>query len=87
MHTEDIASELRKFVRQQFSIPENDPDFTDDVDLFNYGYIDSIGAVELTGFVERQFGVVFADADWINFPLSSVREISMFVAKRIKEEL
>jgi len=55
--------------------------------LFNYGYIDSIGAVELTGFVERQFGVVFADADWINFPLSSIREISMFVAKRIKGEL
>ena len=87
MHTEDIGSELRTFVRQQFSIPGDDPDFTDDVDLFNYGYIDSIGAVELTGFVERQFGVVFADADWINFPLSSIREISMFVAKRIKEEL
>ncbi len=87
MHTEDIGSELRTFVRQQFSIPEDDRDFTDDVDLFNYGYIDSIGAVELTGFVERQFGVVFADADWINFPLSSIREISMFVARRIKGEL
>jgi len=87
MDTENISSELRNFVRQQFSIPEDDRDFTDDVDLFNYGYIDSIGAVELTGFVERQFGVVFADVDWINFPLSSIREISMFVARRIKGEL
>lgn len=87
MHTEEISSQLRQFVRQQFSIPENDPDFSDDIDLFNYGYIDSIGAVELTGFVERQFGVVFADADWINFPLSSIREVSAFVAKRIQGEL
>jgi acyl carrier protein len=86
MHTEEISSELRRFVRQQFFIPENDPDFSDDIDLFNYGYVDSIGAVELTGFVERQFGVAFTDSDWINFPLSSVREISMFVAKRMKGE-
>lgn len=87
MHTEDIGSALRTFVRQQFSIPEDDPDFTDDVDLFNYGYIDSLGAVELTGFIERQFEVRFTDSDWINFPLNSIREISAFVAKRKKGEL
>jgi methoxymalonate biosynthesis acyl carrier protein len=87
MHTEEeIASELRRFIQQQFSIPEDDHDFSDNVDLFNYGYIDSMGAVELTGFVERQFGIVFADADWISSPLSSIREISAFVAKRIKGE-
>ena len=86
MHTENISSELGRFVRQHFSIPEDDPDFSDDIDLFNYGYIDSIGAVELTGFVEGQFGVRFTDSDWVNFPLSSIREISTFVAKRVEEE-
>jgi methoxymalonate biosynthesis acyl carrier protein len=86
MHTEEIASELRRFVRQQFSIPEDDSDFSDDINLFNYGYVDSIGAVELTGFVERQFGVRFTDSDWINSPLSSIREISTFVAKRLQGE-
>jgi methoxymalonate biosynthesis acyl carrier protein len=87
MHTLDIGSELRNFVRRRFFIPKDDPDFTDDVDLFNYGYIDSLGAVELTGFVEQQFGVAFTDSDWINFPLSSIREISAFIAKRIKGEI
>jgi acyl carrier protein len=86
MHTEEISSQLRGFVRLQFSIPENDADFSDDVDLFNYGYVDSMGAVELTDFVERQFGVRFTDSDWINFPLSSIREMSTFVANRIEEE-
>ena len=85
MHTEEIASQLRTFVQHRFSIPENDPDFSDDVDLFNYGYIDSIGAVELTGFAERQFGIQFTDSDWVSYPLSSVREISIFVAKRLQE--
>jgi len=87
MHTLDIGSELRNFVRQRFSIPQDDPDFTDDVDLFNYGYVDSLGAVELTGFIDQQFGVAFTDSDWINFPLSSIREISAFIAKRTKGEI
>jgi len=86
MHTDEIRSELRKFIRLQFAIPENDPDFSDDIDLFNYGYIDSFGAVELTGFIERQFGTTFADSDWTKFPLSSIREISTFVAKRLEGE-
>jgi D-alanine--poly(phosphoribitol) ligase subunit 2 len=86
MHTEEITSELRRFIREQFAIPEDDPDFSDEIDLFNYGYIDSFGAVELTGFIERQFGTTFADSDWTNFPLSSIREISTFVAKRLEEE-
>jgi acyl carrier protein len=87
MHTDQIMSELRKFIRERFAIPENDPDFSDDVDLFNYGYIDSFGAVELTGFVERQFGIKFTDSDWVNFPLSSIREISSFAAKRRQGEV
>jgi methoxymalonate biosynthesis acyl carrier protein len=82
MDAEEISSELRGFVQRQFSIPENDSDFSDDVDLFNYGYIDSMGAVELTGFVEREFGIKFTDSDWVKFPLSSIREISSFIAKR-----
>jgi D-alanine--poly(phosphoribitol) ligase subunit 2 len=84
MHTEAIRSELRKFVRQQFSIPENDPDFSDDIDLFNYGYIDSIGAVELTAFVEKHFGIRFSDSDWVNSPLNSIGEISFFIGKRLE---
>ncbi len=86
MDTEQIRSKLRRFVQERFTIPENDPDFSDDIDLFNYGYIDSIGAVELTGFVEREFGVRFTDSDWVTFPLSSIREISAFVAKRLEGE-
>ena len=68
-------------MRQQFSIPENDPDFSDDTDLFNYGYIDSIGAVELTAFVEKNFGIRFTDSDWANSRLNTIGEISAFIAK------
>lgn len=87
METEEIMTQLRRFVRSQYSIPDNDPDFSDDVDLFNYGYVDSISAVQLMAFVETQFGIKFTDADWLGFPLNSIAQIAGFVAKRRKGEV
>ena len=84
---DEITFELRAFIRKRFGVPENDPEFDDEVDLFNYGYIDSFGAVELTTFIENQFSISLAGSDWIAFPLSTIREISSFVFKRHKKEL
>jgi methoxymalonate biosynthesis acyl carrier protein len=87
MEIPEITSELRGFVRERFGVPENDPDFNDEVDLFNYGYIDSFGAVELTSFIGKRFSIRLTESDWVAFPLSSIREISGFVSKRQKGEL
>ena len=87
MENQDIMSQLRQFIRQQFGVPENDPDFNDNVDLFNYGYIDSFGAVELTNFMESKFSMRIADSDWAAFPLSTIEEISTFISKRQKGEI
>jgi D-alanine--poly(phosphoribitol) ligase subunit 2 len=77
-----IMERLRAFIRQQFEIPANDREFTDDVHLFDYGYIDSFGAVELTTFVESAFEIKVTPADLVACPLNSIREIASFVQKR-----
>jgi D-alanine--poly(phosphoribitol) ligase subunit 2 len=87
MEIHEIADVLRGFIRQRWGVPENDPDFNDEVDLFNYGYIDSFGAVELTSFIEKQFAIKFTNSDWSNFPMSTIAQISSFVSKRKKGEL
>jgi methoxymalonate biosynthesis acyl carrier protein len=87
MQTESIVPELRSFIRDKFKIPEGDQDFNDDVHLFDYGYVDSFGAVELTSFIEKRFGVKISDNDLIAHPLNTVREISEFTAKRLKGEV
>ena len=86
METPEIAAELNKFIRKQFGVPEGDPDFNDDVDLFNYGYVDSFGAVELTGFIEKRFSIKFTNSDWADHPLNTIKQLSVFVAKRQKEK-
>jgi D-alanine--poly(phosphoribitol) ligase subunit 2 len=87
VETNKITSELRGFIRERFGIPENDSDFNDEVDLFNYGYIDSFGAVELASFIENRFSIGLTESDWANFPLSTINEISGFVSRRHKGEL
>lgn len=80
--TQDIAKQIRDFLIDRFDIPEGDADFNDDVHLFDYGYVDSFGAVELTEFVEKTFSIEVKDADFIVHPLNTVTEISTFVAQR-----
>lgn len=87
MDNSPITAELRQFIRQRYGVPETDADFNDDVDLFNYGYIDSFGAVDLIAFIERQFAIKFTNADWVAFPLSTINQITGFVAKRMRGEV
>lgn len=87
METEQIIADLRQFIQQRFGIPEGDPDFNDHVDLFNYGYIDSFGAVELANFMESRFSMRVTESDWAAFPLNTIEEISSFILKRQKGEM
>ncbi len=82
MTTEQIMSKLRTFIRDQFGVPASDKDFTDDVHLFDYGYVDSFGAVALTQFVETTFGIRVTQGDLVACPLNSIREIATFVQAR-----
>ena len=87
MDTAAIMIELQEYIRRQFKVTENDPDFTYDVHLFDYGYIDSFGAVDLIAFVEKTFQVKIKESDLIAYPLNTIREIASFVTKRQKGEI
>ena len=82
-----IIQGLREFIQKQFKIPHDDPDFNDDVHLFDYGYVDSFGAVDLSAFVKNEYSVEITSADLVAYPLNSVREIGSFVEKRLNGEI
>ena len=83
----DIAPQVRAFVRERFKVPEADSDFNDDVHLFDYGYVDSFGAVQVTNFVESQYGVKISEADLVLYPMNTISEIAGFVSRRKKGEI
>ena len=87
MDQETIKIQLRGFIRERFKVPEHDADFTDEVHLFDYGYVDSFGAVDLTSFVEQKFAVKIGQSDLIAYPMNSIVEISDFVSKRLSGQI
>jgi len=82
-----IAEQLRHFVRAEFKVPDNDADFNDDIHLFDYGYVDSFGAVTLTAFVEKSFEIKISQTDMIAYPLNTINEIATFTEKRKNEKV
>jgi len=82
-----IESVLRDFIREKFKVPPDDPDFTDEVHLFDYGYVDSFGAVELTNFIEKSFSIKVSETDLVAYPLNTIREIATFIVRRKKGEI
>ncbi len=82
MNQQEAMADLREFIRERFTIPKDDADFNDDIHLFDYGYVDSFGAVELITFVKKQFGVEVSGSDLMVHPLNTVRQIAGFVVER-----
>jgi acyl carrier protein len=57
MDPSDVQERIERFVRGQFLVSDGDPHFDRTVDLFESGYVDSVGVVELLAFVGDEFGV------------------------------
>lgn len=87
MDTQEIARVLREHIQDKYSVPAGDPDFNDDVHLFDYGYVDSFGAVNLVNFVQEAFGIEVSQADLVAYPLNTINEISNFTTLRQRKEL
>jgi acyl carrier protein len=62
MTREEIAGRIEGFVRAQFAVAPTDTAFNRTGPLFELGYIDSVGVVELLAFLGEEFGVEVPDA-------------------------
>jgi methoxymalonate biosynthesis acyl carrier protein len=87
MEPDAIRDTLRHHIVNQYKISSADKDFTDDVHLFDYGYVDSLGAVDLIAFVRSSFQIDVSHADLTAYPLNTINEIASFVQLRRQGEL
>ena len=77
-----IADALTDFVRRRAEVRADDVDFSATVDLFDYGYLDSFGTVEMIALVQSRFGVDLGDVDFYGGGLRSIAAIARHVAER-----
>ena len=80
---ENIKEILRNYILEHFEIEADDPDFSDDVHLFDYGFVDSLGATEIVLFLEEQFNIQITQKDITLYPMNTIDEIAEVVANKL----
>jgi acyl carrier protein len=73
---------MEAWVRTQFSVSPADQRFGRDTDLFDNGYVDSVGLAELIGFLEDEFGVELPDELLVSDQFTTIDGISDAVCRQ-----
>lgn len=77
---EACAGALEAFIRANFQVGDDDPYFDRDVNLWEEGYIDSTGVVEVVAFLEETFGVTITEEMLFSPEFTSIAGMSRLVA-------
>jgi D-alanine--poly(phosphoribitol) ligase subunit 2 len=78
---QDIAERIEIFVRTQFKVDPCDDGFDRTVALYDLGYVDSVGFVELLAFLEEEFGVSLPEEDLLSDEFLRIDGIAAIVSR------
>lgn len=81
-----VERRIEEYIRTQFSVSPSDPDFGPDADLFEGGYVDSVGIVELLEFLVQEFAVEIPEDDLLDDDFSSPAGIARIVRRNLGGE-
>jgi D-alanine--poly(phosphoribitol) ligase subunit 2 len=78
----DITQELFDYIVTTFEI-DTGGGFDADVNIFDFGYVDSLGAVKIIAELESRYGIEITQRDLMLYPMSTVSEIAAVVKTKI----
>lgn len=76
-----VSGQIREFVRTRFPLARN-LEFTDEDSLLDAGVIDSLGILDLVGFLEETFGIQASDEDLNPENFDSIATLVRFVENK-----
>ncbi len=79
-----LEPRIEEYIRSQFSVSPTDPGFDRSADLFEEGYVDSVGVVEVLEFLNEEFNVEIPDDDLLSDDFSTIAGIARIVARNLK---
>ncbi len=82
----EIADAVEAYVRAEGEVPGDDGRLTRDVDLFELGYVDSVGFVSLVTWLEESYGIELTEAYLFDERFTTITGISSIVADRARAE-
>jgi len=77
-----ITDRIKQFLVEHFPSARKHP-LADDEHLLANGIVDSLGILDLVGYLEREFGITITDEDLVPEHFESLRRITKFVHDRM----
>jgi acyl carrier protein len=77
---EACSAALEAFIRENFQVADSDPYFDRNVSLWEEGYVDSTGVVEVIAFLEETFDVTITEQILFSPDFTSIAGMSKLVA-------
>ena len=81
--SESVRSEILEFILAHFPAAKRHT-LTPDTTLLESGIVDSVGILEIVGFIEQKFQVTVGDDDLVPENFSSVGNIAAFIEARLE---
>lgn len=72
---------VKEFIVQNFYVPDGDA-LADDTSLLDQGIVDSTGVLEVTSFLEKEFGIKIEDAEMLPENLDTIGNIVAFLRRK-----
>ena len=79
-----VKNDLREWIRDHFAIGD-DPDYTDAADIFDLGFVDSFGAVEIIAHIEETYKIEITQRDIIVHGMKTLDEIADVVDGKLAD--
>lgn len=82
MTAAQVTDRTRAYITENFLYMRRDFRLSETDSLLGTGIIDSMGVMEVIGFIESEFGIEVGDDDVTEENLGSIRAISRYVVAR-----
>jgi acyl carrier protein len=77
----EVAERIERYVRIQFRVSPRDTRFSRSLPLFEAGYVDSVGVVELLVFLGEEFAVKIPDESLMSDEFSTIDGIANVICR------
>jgi acyl carrier protein len=77
----EVAERIEQYVRIQFRVAPRDTRFSRSLPLFEAGYVDSVGVVELLAFLGEEFGVNLSDGILMSDEFSTIDGMAAVICR------
>lgn len=79
----NYKDEVKAFIRKNFVINNENADFSDDLNYFQSGFVNSLFAMRLVNFIEQTFGIEIENDELALENFSTVNNLMRLINKKM----